>query len=564
MSYFLDEVKQKLARDVSGLLDVPKDQVVVQVANEKIGSDLAVPCFAFAQKLGKSPQDIAEDLAVKVKLPEASEITAISGFLNIWLEPKALAQGVNKNFSAEKSVKYGNNSDNANQVVVTEYTDPNPFKPLHIGHVYSNTVGESISRLYEASGAEVHRISYHGDVGLHVAMGIWGIIKQLEASDWKMSDVPADYRSEFLGKAYVHGRSAYEGNATAKQEITELNKQIYAKSDKEINGIYEAGHKWSFDAFDDMYKMLGVSFEKSYLESETVDVAKKVVAEGIKKKVFEVSDGATIFKGEEYGLHTRVFINSLGIPTYEAKDLGLAHLKHKDYKYDTSIILTGNEQDQYFEVVLKALSLLHPELAEATIHMSHGMVRFAEGKMSSRSGNAITADVLIENVEEELEKTAPNSPAIKENALAAVKYAFLKQSIGGDIIFDVDQSISLEGNSGPYIQYAAVRVSSILTKAKTKGQASDKYDYEAEKTLLFLLAAYPAIVAEAVNMLAPHTIAGFSFELAKAWNSYYEKVQILSDKDQDTLKARLAVLEQVYAVFEHSLGLLGITIPEKM
>lgn len=564
MPYYLEEVKQKLAREVSALLDVPKDQVAVQVANEKIGSDLAVPCFVFAAKIGKSPQEIAEDLAVKVKLPEASEITAISGFLNVWLDSKSLAQGVSKNFSASKSVAYGNNSDNAGEVVVTEYTDPNPFKPLHIGHAYSNTVGESLSRLYEASSAEVHRISYHGDVGLHVAKAIWGIIKQLEVSNWKMADVPVNERAQFLGKAYVHGASAYEGNESAKQEIIELNKQIYDKSNNEINNIYDLGRQWSFEAFDDMYKMLGVSFEKSYLESETVEIAKKVVAQGLKDKVFELSDGATVFKGEEYGLHTRVFINSQGIPTYEAKDLGLANLKHKDFKYNTSIILTGNEQDQYFEVVLKALSLLNPELAEATVHLSHGMVRFPEGKMSSRSGNAINADSLFEIVETELEKTAPNSPSIKENALAAVKYAFLKQSIGSDIIFDVDQSISLEGNSGPYIQYAAVRVSSILAKADNKGAPSDKYDYETEKALLFLISTYPDVVSEAINQLAPHTIAGFSFELAKAWNSYYEKVQILSDDNKDVRSARLAVLEQVYAVFEHSLGLLGISIPEKM
>jgi len=565
MSYFLDDVKQRLARDVASVLGVSRDVVAVQVANEKIGSDLAVPCFVFARDLGRSPQEIAEELAGKIQFPEASEVSAISGFLNVWLDPKSIAAGVSRNFQTIKPGTYGNTSEKAGEIAVIEHTDPNPFKPLHIGHAYSNTVGESISRLYESSGAKVHRVSYHGDVGMHVAKAIWGIQRKLEGVGGRMSDVPVELRTKFLGNAYVAGASAYEDDESVRQEITDLNKKIYDKSDEEINSIYEAGREWSFDGFEAMYKMLGVSFEKLYLESDTLGVAKKVVAEGLEKGIFHISDGATIFKGEDYDLHTRVFINSKGIPTYEAKDLGLAHLKHGDFQYTASIILTANEQDQYFEVVLKALELLRPDLAEATVHMSHGMVRFADGKMSSRSGNAINADDLIRLVEGELEKTAPDSPSIKENALAAFKYAFLKQSIGGDIIFDINQSISLEGNSGPYVQYAAVRVGSILAKADNSAAVSADYDYKDEKELLFLLSVYPGVVADAVNQLAPHAVAVFSFDLAKAWNRYYEKVQILADDGDESIQAtRLAVLAEIYAVFEHSLALLGITIPEKM
>jgi arginyl-tRNA synthetase len=562
MTYFLDEIQQKLALDVSSILGIGADSVTVQVANEKIGSDLAVPCFAFAGELSKSPQEIAQQVADSLDFPQAAEVSAINGFLNVWLKPKVLAEQVAKNFHA--STNYGDNSRNSGQVVVTEYTDPNPFKPLHIGHAYSNTVGESISRLYESSGAEVHRVTYHGDVGLHVAKAIWGIQKELETNGWQMADVPEEVRTDFLGNAYVVGAGAYKNDDQAKQEIIAINKKVYDKSDEEINEIYKNGHGWSFAGFEDMYRKLGVSFEKGYLESQTVDIARQTVAEGLAKGVFEVSDGATVFKGEKYGLHTRVFISSQGIPIYEAKDLGLAHLKHDDFKYNASIILTGNEQDQYFEVVLKALELLRPDLAEATTHMSHGMVRFADGKMSSRSGNAINADSLIVVVEDALNTTAPDSPSIKENALAAIKFAFLKQGIGGDIIFDIKQSISLEGNSGPYVQYAAVRVGSILAKAEITDQVAADYDFEDEKELLMLLARYPGIVSEALTQLAPHMITGFSFELAKAWNRYYEKVQILGGEDEQIRNSRLKLLEQIYRVFEHSLGLLGITVPEKM
>lgn len=564
MKYYLEQVKDRLAAEVAGILDIPIEKIAVQVANEKIGSDLAIPCFVFAKELSRSPQAIAEQVVEGLNFKDAREVKAIAGYINVWLSSASLAAGVGKDFATAKPGQYGNNGDRAGEVVVTEYTDPNPFKPLHIGHAYSNTVGESISRLFEASGAEVHRISYHGDVGLHVAMALWGIFKELEARDWKMSDVPEGYRTELLGKSYVHGRSAYEDNEDAKKEINELNKQIYDKSDPDINGVYDIGRRWSFEAFDHLYKMLGVGFEHNYLENETVDIARKVIDEGLAKGVFEHSNGAIIFKGEEYGLHTRVFINSMGIPTYEAKDIGLAHLKHADYQYNTSVILTGNEQDQYFEVVLKALSLLRPDLADATVHMSHGMVRLPSGKMSSRSGNAIGAEKLILDIREALKAGSPDSPSINANALAAIKYAFLSHSIGSDIIFDINQSISLEGNSGPYVQYAAVRVGSILAKAGEVGEPSQDYDYAAEQELLFMMAAYPGVVAEAINQLAPHIITNFSFDLAKAWNRYYEKVQILSGDGEGIKSARLNMLKQVYDVFGHSLGLLGITIPEKM
>ncbi len=567
MSYYLENIRHKIAREVAKKLNVSKDLVVIETANEKIGSDLAIPCFKFARTLGKSPQDIAEQLVEVIDIDDAAKLGAIAGFVNIWLDPELLARGVFQSMEALAPGTYGNTLDNKGEIAVAEYTDPNPFKMFHIGHAYQNAVGDSLSRLYEASGAEVHRVSYHGDVGLHIAKATWGIIKQLEAHDWKMGDVPEAERPEFLGKSYAYGASAYKNNEVAKKEIEELNKEIYNKSSKELTQIYETGRQWSLDYFEQMYEKLGAGFEKSYYESETVDIARKVVEEGLKKGVFEKSDGAIVFRGEPFGLHTRVFINSQGIPTYEAKDLGLAHLKHGDYQYAISIIITASEQEEYFKVLLKALEILRPELADATVHLSTGMVRIpgGDGKMSSRTGKVITADQLIDTVEREITNKAPDSPSIKENTLAAIKYTFLKQSIGGNIVFDIEQSVSLEGNSGPYIQYAAVRVRSIIDKSKDKDTTTrGSYDYEAEKEIIFLMARYPDYVKNAVNDLAPHDIAQFAFELAKAWNRYYEMIRILDEKDNDIRAARLNMLKYLYQVFEHSLHLLGITIPRKM
>ncbi|HEY4510472.1 MAG TPA: arginine--tRNA ligase, partial [Candidatus Paceibacterota bacterium] len=275
----------------------------------------------YAKELGQSPLKLAEKIVSEFlkNKPEGVEKVDIAGpgFINFYLSPEVLRKNIEtiiKNGEA-----YGKNTNLKGQKVMVEYTDPNPFKEFHIGHLMSNAIGESISRIIEVNGAEVKRANYQGDVGMHVAKAIWGVVKSEEK----------DYESIRLwGEAYVSGARAYEENEESKKEILEINKKIYDHSDEEINAIYDKGRKASLDHFEDLYRKLGTKFDFYFFESETGDFGKKIVEENI-GKIFEKSDGAIIFPGEKHGLHTRVFINSEGLPTYEAKELGLAKIKYE-------------------------------------------------------------------------------------------------------------------------------------------------------------------------------------------------------------------------------------------
>ncbi len=558
MNYFLQRLSDDITNQVNEELSV-KDSAVEE-ANEKSGADLAVPCFRYAKDLGKSPQDIASELASKLKL-EGVKIEAVSGFVNFTVSAKALAKGLIEDLSLIDAKNYGSNSQREGKKAVLEFTATNPFKELHIGHAYSNIVGESFAKLLAATGAEVHKVSYHGDVGLHIAKAVWGIKKLLADGGKTLDDIDQSDRVAFLGQAYALGSSNYGSN---KDEIKELNKAIYDLDDDELKELYETGRAWSFDYFESVYRRLGTSFEKQYFESEVGKVGQKVVQDHITDGVFKESDGAVVYKGEDDGLHTRVFINGQGLPTYEAKEIGLAYAKEDDYHPDISVALTGNEIDSYFKVVLAALTGIDPDLAAKIIHRSHGMVGLSRGKMSSRTGDVISANNLIDEVETKVKGTNPDTAALNENSLGAIKYAFLKARVGGDIVFDVDESISLEGASGPYVQYAAVRVGSILEKAGSSAPLSDsEYNFAAERELLLKLARYPLVVEEAASELEPHKVTTFAYELARELNKYYEQVRVL-DSEGSEKESRLALLVQIRSTFEHCLGLLGINIPAKM
>jgi arginyl-tRNA synthetase len=446
---------------------------------------------------------------------------------------------------------------------MVEYTDPNPFKPFHIGHLMSNAIGESISRLVEFQGAKTVRACYQGDVGLHVAKAIYGMQKVKEGSNY----------IAYLGDAYVFGAKEYEDDPGAKQEIDQLNKIIFDKSDKKIEEMYKKGREESLKHFELIYKKLGTKFDRYFFESEVAKSGLEIVKDYLTQNVFEVSDGAVVFRGDKHGLHTRVFINSQGLPTYETKELGLTKLKFKEVNPDTSIVITANEQSDYFKVVLEAMRHIDTNIAERTKHIAHGMLRFADGKMSSRKGNVITGESLISAVEamvhkkieeRELETFEKNKIA-EMVAIGAIKYSVLRQATGGDIIFDFEKSISFEGDSGPYLQYSYVRANSILEKAKKEGIEPARPLVAPEETTLVerLLSRFPEVVSRAGAEYAPHLIATYLIELASAFNSFYANNQIVNKEDKDSAY-KVAITSAFASVMKNGLWLLGIEAPTKM
>jgi arginyl-tRNA synthetase len=516
-----------------------------------------------AGRLGKAPREIAEQLAPAVHEALGDSVQNVTiagpGFINITLSAAALA-------AAAERAPQGMPQAYAGQTVVTEYSDPNPFKVLHAGHLYTSIVGSVISNIIEQAGGVVHRVNFGGDVGLHVAKTMWAMLQELGGEyPEKLAAISEGEHAEWMAKCYVAGTNAYEEDETAKQEIIQLNKRVYqivqdTDHDSPFAQIYWTCRQWSYDYFNAFYARIGTPFEKYYPESETSPLGLRTVQEQLKNGVYQQSDGAVVFDGEKYGLHTRVFINSQGLPTYEAKDVGLIMKKWADYHFDRSVVITGNDITEYMKVVLKSIEQFEPELVKRTMHLTHGNVKLAGGvKMSSRKGNFLRAvDVLdIANEANKAQTGRDDDQAV----LGAVKYAFLKQRIGADIIYEPKESVSLEGNSGPYLQYAHARARSILKKgsAETAAQLQDLDEFE--RPLARKLSEYPDVLEKTISELLPHHICTYLYELAQTFNRFYEHAKVVGDP-REAQRLKLVLL---YAdVLRGGLDLLGIAAPEQL
>jgi len=581
------ELEARIAALVQELYGV---DVTVELTRpeEQFGDYAANVAMQVARAAGKNPREIGETLAERLRtLPVLSAVeVAGPGFLNLRLNDTALIAGLS--VAPEKI--------NANKVVLVEYSDPNPFKPLHAGHLYTTLVGDAIARLVERSGAKTTRINFGGDVGLHAGKSMWAIVKWLGGEHpEKLSAIPESDRPSWLGERYVEGNNAYEDDETAKAEIIDYNKRVYALHDTKDHEspfaeIYWTCREWSYRYFKVLYEQLQVTpFDRYLPESEVTPLGLATVREGLERGVYVQSEGAVVYHGdEEKGLHTRVFINREGIPTYETKDVGLSLTKWRDYHYDNSIIITANEQAQYMQVVIASIREIEPEAANRTTHMTHGVVKLQGGvKMSSRKGNILSALDVLEAARVAAKAAQPD--ASEETVLAAVKYAFLRNRIGGDIIYDPNESVALEGNSGPYLQYAHARAMSILSKATVRSTgASEKRAGEeqastseatvlpaegakpllingkldaAERTLVRKLSEYTETVEKSIVELMPHHICTYLYELAQAFNRFYENNRVIGDERE---ALRLGLVETYAGTLRDGLSLLGITAPDHM
>ncbi len=534
-----------------------------------------------SKDLSKNPRELAGHISSKINesLPEEIQKVEVAGpgFINFYLSKNFFIKKTKEIISRKEN--FGRNNILSLQDTIVEYTDPNPFKEFHIGHLMSNSIGESISRIIEANGAKVTRACYQGDVGLHVAKTIWGVKKMisenLEMKKKFLGNILGLGKDDTLwGKAYALGAKNYEESESSKKEIVEINKKVYSKDDSEINKIYKIGRKVSLDKFEKVYKVLDTKFDEYFFESQTTDFGRKLVEENIEKGIFEKSEGAVIFRGENYGLHTRVFINSEGLTTYETKDLGLAKIKYDRHPYDKSIIITANEQSEYFKVLLKALELIYPDLAKKTTHISHGMLRLPSGKMSSRTGDVITGEFLLGEIKKlVLEKMKDREMSLEDKtkiadqvSVGALKYSILKQVAGKDIIFDFDKSLSFEGDSGPYLQYSYARAKSILRKAEVENIEStwiSSVQADEVTELEKVLYRFDEVVKRAEEEYSPHHIVSYLIELASTFNSFYAKGKIV-DKEDKNSPYKVVLTLAFSIVLKNGLNLLGISAPEKM
>lgn len=602
----MEKIRELLKSAILALYDIETEVDLVEAPKET-GADFATNlAMGLVKSLKRNPMEVAEEIRARVlELDEQeksiSEIEiARPGFINIKLSDGFYRQELEK--YQKDFLKNISQDEYLNKTVICEFSDPNPFKILHVGHLYTSMVGDAISRIVEFAGGNVIRANFGGDVGLHVAKNMYALLKHKD----EISDLmTVSEKTELLSKTYVEGSTAYEEDEEAKKKIIEINKKVYEIAEAgesvitdleelvedgksaqenldelELAKIYYWGRKASYQYFEDFYKRIGVKFDRYYPESTVVAKGLEMVTKGLSDGVYEESDGAVVFKGEKYGLHTRVFINKNGLPTYEAKDIGLIFTKWEDYHFDKSIIITGNDIIDYMKVVLKSVEQYAPELPERTLHLTHGQVKLpGREKMSSRKGNFLKAVDVIDLISGELMKVQEEVSRNKGEGMSsgvdpkilfgAIRYAFLKYKVGGDIIFDVKESVSMTGNSGPYLQYSAVRAQKVLgkilesqvEKVNKKVEQKDWILEGLERNLIKKIMQYKKVLDEVVDELSPSKLCTYLYEIAQDFSRFYENVQVVGSEFE---VERGAIVLAYLKILTHGLSILGIEIPEKM
>ncbi len=562
---------------------------IIWIKDKSVMSDATTTCaLKYAKELNINPKilsgEIVEILNARKGELMVQEIKLEGpGYINFKFTDEFYFK--NLNISAKNVLENIRDKDLLkvkDREVLVEYTDANPFKVFHIGHLMDNIIGETVANIYDLAGANVKRISYQGDVGRHIAINIYAILNNLE--EYKIIKEGGDVKKKvvWLGDKYAEGFKIFdnalhhaeqgetlETESEVINKVKEINKKIYEKSDETINEIYKNGRAWSLEYFDTLYKLLGTKFDKYIFESEAAPIGMDLLNKNI--NIFEHSDGAIIYDGEKDGLHKRVFVNSEGLPTYEAKDIGNMSIKLAEYKDAMlSIVITGNEQKEYFKVLYKVLKKIFGSDINF-LHFSHGLMRFADGKMSSRKGNIKAGDELIYSIMDELRVKFENSrienneekeDVIEKVAIASIKYSVLKQAIGKDVVFDLENAIRIDGDSGPYLQYTYARIcGAVAEDISTPNQNTDESEFiitENSKDLIKLILRYEEVVGETIRSMGPQVLLSYLVELAREYNSFYASEKIRENIYNINLSSR------VRDVLHHGLHTLGIKTPSRM
>ena len=539
---------------------------IAKIIKEQFNQDISVECsrpdpkfgdlatnvaLQLAKPLGKKPRDIAETIAGKLRENENIADVAVAGpgFINIRLSDSALLESLRARPATRRQ----------GQVAVIETNCPNPFKAMHIGHALNSTLADTMANLLAVSGAAVHRVSYHGDVGTHVGKSMWAILRAIDRDPAKLDEIPPEKRNEFMSRMYVEGSKAAKESPAARAEIDELAKQSFILDDPIYKQVYEICKQWSYDEIDANVARLGnVPIERRYAESETEELGKALIIEKT-PEVFKKSDGAYIFEGSKYGSFDNIFIGSHGNGLYGAHDMGLIQLKHQNFpNLDLSVTVNGEEQAAYFRGVIAASELAIPELKGKLFNYATGLVKLSTGKMSSRTGEVVTIEWLFNEFAKAI--AAHGGDASEEIVAGALRYQFLKVKIGGDVIFDINDAVSLTGNTGSYLQYAHARARRVLEKS-AQTPVFPQAIYDEDRALIRKLSEYREIVEQAARGLEPHHICTYLFELAQEFNRYYEHHQVIgSDKEAH----RIAIVALYADILKAGLAILGISAPDEM
>lgn len=531
--------------------------------------DFAFPCFFLAGKLKMSPQEIAINLREEIGNPPKSfsDIQTSGPYINFFVDRKSLAIDLIQNILNEKE-NYGRVSLKKPITTMVEFVSPNTNKPLHIGHLRNMSLGESVSRISEFNGEKIVRANMNNDRGIHICKSMWAY-KNFGKNSKPTKKLKSDH---FVGKYYaLYGQKEKE-NPAIEIEAHEMLR-LWEHGNSEVRALWEKMNRWAFDGWKQTLNNFGIKFEKEYYESEIYQKGKEIVEQGLKEKLFEKNkDGAIVINLEKEGLGEKVLLRIDGTSVYITSDLYLAQLKFKEYNLDKSIYVVANEQDYHFKVLFTILKKLGFE-DKGLYHLSYGMIRLPEGKIKSREGTqGISVDEILDNVQnlvkKEIKKRSKLSKKELESrslkiSLAAIKYAVLKVDAKKNMIFNPKESISLEGDTGPYIQYAYARASSILKKAKiSKDKKLILNELQPKEIeLIKQLSNFKQVVQDAYSHLNPSLVATYSYRLAQIFNEFYHESQVIGSEQEIF---RLNLIESFRIILKKSLYLIGIDVLETM
>lgn len=592
-----DKVRAEVQESFQGLFDheLNGKELTLQPTRKEFEGDYTFVTFPVARYSKKNPEETAKLLGESItsKSEIIDDFDVVKGFLNLRVSMKVWLE-IFKDVFADK--QFGQLPPK-NKKVVTEYSSPNTNKPLHLGHLRNNFLGYSIAEIQKAAGYDVEKVNLVNDRGIHICKSMLAYEKFGKGETPESSGIKGDH---LIGQYYVKFDKEYkkqieelvaEGVSKDKAEkeaplIQEAQKMLHDWENgvSEVVELWKRMNSWVYDGFNITYRRMGVDFDKIYHESETYLLGKNIVEEGLEKELFHKrEDGSVWIDLADEGLDQKLLLRADGTSVYMTQDLGTADLKYRDYQYNKSVYVVGNEQDYHFDVLFKILKKLGRPYADGLFHLSYGMVDLPEGKMKSREGTVVDADDLMDEMAEtakshtlELGKidgfTEQQADALYETlSLGALKYFLLKVDPKRRMLFNPQESIQFHGNTGPFIQYTHARISAIIRKAEQLNIDYSDFEidplvdcHETVRMLIYLINDYHRLIDEAAENYSPSTIAQFAYEVAKEYNRFYTEEPILKEEDENYKKFKIAFSYVIAKTIRLSMQLLGIQVPERM
>lgn len=587
----LERLNTAIAEILKDLYELENAPIDWQPTRKEFEGDLTLVVFPYLRSSRKKPEATAEEIgiALQEKLAEVQAYNVIKGFLNIsiadtyWLSCLHGIQDLD-------GFGYASKND---ETILVEYSSPNTNKPLHLGHVRNNLLGYSVAEILAAAGNTVKKVQIINDRGIHICKSMVAWQKFANGETPEISGLKGDH---LVGKYYVEFDKAYKAEVQdlisagkteeeAKDEAPILlaAREMLVKweqGDEATVALWKQMNQWVYDGFEVSYKRLGVDFDKNYYESNTYLLGKQIVEEGLEKGVFfRKEDGSVWCDLESEKLGEKLLLRRDGTSVYMTQDIGTAIQRYEDFGIDGMIYTVGNEQDHHFKVLFAILKKLGYKWAEQLYHLSYGMVDLPSGKMKSREGTVVDADDLISQMEttakaisEELGKTDGIAESEKAElyhkiGMGALKYFILKVDPRKRMLFNPEESIDFQGNTGPFIQYTHARIQSLMRKAEEQGlDHSGTYTelHEQERGLIQAILRFPEIVQEAAQEKAPSVIANYTYDLVKNYNSMYQQLSILNDENAAAVSFRVDLSRKTAVVIRNAMRLLGIGVPDRM